>query len=551
MSSADPAPPAEPVERESPLRAVTTAAARPPLRRLCGIVAGFTIAEMGSWIAVTTVAHRIGGVREASLVLVAQLAPAAVVAALVGSMAQRWGPSRVLRGGLVAQTSGLAAVAVALAVPSPSRLAIYGGAVLAAVAVVTTRPMIASILPGVVNDPRELAAANAIFGWLEGAAMFLGPTIAAVSFALGSEWTPFVAFAAITFVAAAVAWGVAAAGVVEDEEPLKLLHASRAVARDRGVRSVLVALAATALAAGALDLLYVVIAVDVLHGHEADAGWLNTAFGAGSVLGAVVALALAHRRRIWPQLFAAAALMCASLAVLGAGRDRATAALVLFAAGVAEALCIISARTLLQRAADLKLLCHVFALAESLHQGMLLAGAVIVPLSVALFSSRWAGIGVGVVFGAAVLSGARAMHAADRAAEAWIDRLPLLRATPLLSVLPAPSLETLARQAVPCAYPAGTTIFSQGDAGDSYHAVTRGAVSVYHHGQYIRTIGPGGGFGELALLHDVPRTATIVADDDTETLAIDRVAFLVAVTRHAPAMEVAGEDASSYVWARE
>jgi hypothetical protein len=206
---------------------------------------------------------------------------------------------------------------------------------------------------------------------------------------------------------------------------------------------------------------------------------------------------------------------------------------------------------LLQRAADLKLLCHVFALAESLHQGMLLAGAVIVPASVALFSSRWAGIGVGVVFGVAVLSGARAMHAADRAAEAWIDRLPLLRATPLLSVLPAPSLETLARQAVPCAYRAGTTIFTQGDAGDSYHAVTRGAVSVYHHGQYIRTIGPGGGFGELALLHDVPRTATIVADVDTETLAIDRVAFLVAVTRHAPAMEVAGEDESRYVWARE
>jgi hypothetical protein len=533
---------------ESPWRQIVTAATRPPLRRLCLVVAGFTIAEMGSWIAVTTVAHGFGGVREASFVLVAQLAPAAVAAAGVGSLAHRFGAHRVLRFGLVAQTVGFAAVAFALAMPAPSRVAVYAGAILAATAVVTTRPMVAALLPGAVDDPRQLAAANAVFGWLEGAAMFLGPSISAIAFALGDEWTPFVVFAALTFVTFAISAGIGHDAEFDDDEPIALRDASRAVTRDPGVRSVLVAIAGIALALGALDLLYVVLAVDVLHGHEADAGWLNTAFGAGSLVGAAVALAFAHRRRIFPLMFVSAMVMAAALAALGLGRTRGGTAMLLVVCGVAEALCSINARTLLQRAASLKLLCHVFALAEALHMAMLLAGAVVVPLFVEVFSARWAGIGVAVLVAAAVASGARAMNVADRAAEAWIDRLPALRATPLLAVLPPPALETLARQAVPCAYPAGTTIFSQGDPGDSYHALTRGAVSVYHHGKYLRTIRPGGGFGELALLHDVPRTATIVADEDSETLAIERVAFLVAVTRHAPAMSVAAEDAERYIW---
>ncbi|MCU1426171.1 MAG: transporter, partial [Actinomycetia bacterium] len=333
---------------------VTVTVAKRPLRGLAIIVACFLTAEFGSWIAVTTVAHGFGGVHEAAAVMVAQLAPAAVFATAAGSLAQRWGERRVLQAGLAAQTLGLASIAALLAVPNPLPIAVYAAAVVASIAVVTTRPVIAAILPSAVDDPRELATANAAFGWLDGAAMLVGPVIAAVAIDLSGAWLAFVVFAALTATATWMTGRVGGGGrvVVEAAEPAALAVATRTARDDAGVRSVLVALAACSFAVGALDLLYVVVAVDVLGGTGADAGWLNTAFGVGALIGGAIALALARRRSIWPRVIVSTLVMTVALALLGLGRHLGAAALLLAACGIGEAVLMISARTLLQRVAD-------------------------------------------------------------------------------------------------------------------------------------------------------------------------------------------------------
>ena len=180
----------------------------PELRALALIFTCFKIAEMGGWIAVTTVAHQHGGIDEASRVVFAQLAPAAVVALGVGALARRLGLRRVLAGGLFVQSAALIGIAVLLRTDAPILL-VYGLAVLGAVAVVTTRPTVASVMPMVVDGPHELTAANSIVGWLDGVAVMVGPVVTAVGFAWFGLSAPFVVFGILTLVAAVVAARIA------------------------------------------------------------------------------------------------------------------------------------------------------------------------------------------------------------------------------------------------------------------------------------------------------------------------------------------------------
>jgi CRP-like cAMP-binding protein len=105
----------------------------------------------------------------------------------------------------------------------------------------------------------------------------------------------------------------------------------------------------------------------------------------------------------------------------------------------------------------------------------------------------------------------------------------LLRRVPILAALPEPVLERLAREAAPASYPAGTTIVREGDAGDRFYVVSAGRVAILG-----RELGPGEAFGEIALLRDVPRTATATAVTDVSLVTLERAPFVAAVTGHAP-----------------
>jgi CRP-like cAMP-binding protein len=117
--------------------------------------------------------------------------------------------------------------------------------------------------------------------------------------------------------------------------------------------------------------------------------------------------------------------------------------------------------------------------------------------------------------------------------------LALLHGIDLFAPLPAPTLESLARALIPVRLKAGEELFRQGDIGDRYYIVADGAVEIIVDGQVVRETGPGGYFGEIALLRDIPRTATVRAKSDVELLALDRDDFIAAVTGHAASAEAA------------
>jgi hypothetical protein len=93
------------------------------------------------------------------------MVPAALLAPVAATVADRRSPAGVLVGGYLVQVVGMLAAAVTIALDSP--LAAYAGAVVASAAVATTRPAQTVVVPGLVHNAEELTAANALTGWIE------------------------------------------------------------------------------------------------------------------------------------------------------------------------------------------------------------------------------------------------------------------------------------------------------------------------------------------------------------------------------------------------
>jgi Cyclic nucleotide-binding domain len=201
---------------------------------------------------------------------------------------------------------------------------------------------------------------------------------------------------------------------------------------------------------------------------------------------------------------------------------------------------------LLQRVSRLDLVGHVFAFVEAMQMAMLAVGAALVPLAVEPFGSRWAPAAIGVLFVVSVGALAARIVSIDRNARVPITEMATLRATPLLGALPGPALETVARESSRVEVAAGTVIVTQGDPGTQYFAVISGELAVSINGTDRARLTRGDGFGEIALLRDVPRTATVRAVTDAVLLAVDREPFLTAVTGHLRTHERATSIASGY-----
>jgi CRP-like cAMP-binding protein len=77
---------------------------------------------------------------------------------------------------------------------------------------------------------------------------------------------------------------------------------------------------------------------------------------------------------------------------------------------------------------------------------------------------------------------------------------------------------------------AGTELVREGAAGDLFYVVEAGHVEVTRAGGRVTDLGPGDYFGEIALLRDVPRSATCTATTNVELYTIDRERFVSAVT---------------------
>ena len=169
------------------------------------------------------------------------------------------------------------------------------------------------------------------------------------------------------------------------------------------------------------------------------------------------------------------------------------------------------------------------------------------PVLIGVGGASTAFVGLAAVAGLVVLVTARRIRRVDAEATIPVVQIGVLRRLPIFAALPAASLETLAREARYASFPPGEIIIAEGEEGDSYYVITHGTVLVTKDNREIRRLSVGAGFGEIALLHSVRRTATVGAIDETTVLSVAREPFLTALHAHPASHSVAMGIAADFV----
>ena len=505
------------------------------LRRVVAGYALFVLTEYSVWIAMLVYAYSRGGAAIAGVVALAQLVPAALLAPVFAALADRRPPVVLLAGGYLVQAAAMAATAAAVAGGVP--LAAYAAAVVASTAVTATRPAQLTLVPSLAVTPDQLTAANVVVSWVEAAGIAAAGALTGVLIWAGGVAGVFGVCAALGLVAALLVFRLrvsALAAPAEDAPKVTAgLSASvRLAAGQPRLRLMLALLTAEAAVVGALDLLFVILAVTVLGRLQAWAGYLNSAYGVGAIL-AATAGALLVGRRLGAPILAAALLLSGALAALAAGLGLAGTVALLTVAGASRALLDVATRSLLQRSVPAESLGQVFGLLEGLTMAGLALGSVLVPILVYLGGSRLALLGAAAVLPLAAAAGGRALFTLDAQAPVPVVEIALLRSIPLFAELPPPAIEGLAAALRPVEVPAGTVLIRQGEQGDAYYAIAAGQFDVSQDGRFLRRSGRGEGVGEIALLRAVPRTATVTAHTDATVYRLAREPFLTAVLGHA------------------
>ena len=505
----------------------------PELRRVELAFAGFNAAEWGVWIAMLVFAYGQGGATTAGLVAAAQLVPAALFAPFASVLADRFAAGRVLALGYAAQALAMAATAVALLAGAPP-LVVYALAAAAATAVTVTRPTQSALVPALARTPDELTATNVVSGWIESLSVLAAPAATGVLLAVSSPGWVFAVMAGVAAGSALTVARLRGPAPAHDLGPAlaEALAGFRMLSREPPARTLVGLLGAQFVAIGALDVLYVVLALSVLDLGGSGAGYLNAAFGAGGVAGIAVTAALVGRRHLLPPLVLAVVAWGAAFALLAAWPTTLGALFLLAAAGASRSLFDVAGRTILQRSVSVDVLSRVFGVLEGVSMAALALGSLLTPALVAAAGARWAIAGLGLLLPLTLLLTARPLAELERRAPLPVVEISLLRSLPLFAPLGAPQLATLAHGLVESAVPAGETVVREGERGDSFFVVADGELDVVCDGRELRRLHRGEGFGELALLREVPRTATVTACADSRLYALGKACFLASVGSH-------------------
>ena len=173
-------------------------------------------------------------------------------------------------------------------------------------------------------------------------------------------------------------------------------------------------------------------------------------------------------------------------------------------------------------------------------RGSLGLGALSAPLLVSAFGPRGALLAAGLITPVILVPLWRPLASTDAAPAMLDERVALLHGISIFAPLPPPQLERLAKALSEVQVEPGSVVFEEGDRGDRFYVMAAGRAAVEASGTRLRTVEPGDFFGEIALLRDVPRTATVRAVTPLQLFALDRATFVATVTGHPASAEAAG-----------
>ena len=512
-----------------------------------------TMVEWAGWLALIVYAFSRGGAAEAGLIGFAVGLPAILVAPTAAILGDRHPRSRVMFTAYGSQAVAFMAAGVAFMLgEAPVG---YGLGIVAMALIALTRPLLASLLPEIARSPEELTAGNVASGLGEGFGALGGSLLAGVLFALAGAPFVLVTGGAVMVVAALLLLPLALRARAIERDALRPADGSFASTARTALRE-LAAGAATTLAdrrlialstlmamtigtLGALNVLIVIVAIDVLGYDEQAAGYLAAVTGVGALLGSVVATTLVGRERIAAPLFASIIGFAVAVAAVGLGSTALPVVIALIATGIGWSVAWVAATTMIQRLVGDDVMTRVFGINESLQTGAESLGGLAVPLLVVAIGPGGALIALGIFLALVAVVAAPVLIRADRIDPAILRDLAIVRAVPMFSPLSAPVIERLAAYAEHATFAPGAAIITEGEHGDRFFIVVSGRVTVSVRDREAGEIGPGGSFGEIALLRDVARTATVRAMEPTELLAIRREPFLEALTGQARSRAVA------------
>jgi MFS family permease len=528
--------------------AVRLALGNPGIRRLAfAWMLGIAADSALTVVTVVTVFNR-GGILAAGLLGAVRMVPAVVIGMLSGSILARIRGERLLV--LLGIGRGLAAAGIAWTIQTAgttvpeeqvTMIQLFVFSTLAAAAAAPVRPTQATLMPAIARSPDELVAANTVWSTGEGIGAFFGPFVAGLLMAsnlhAGVAAISAALFLATSFIAARIRFENAGDALAAPRlaARLHLLDGFRAVFANRILGWTIFGTFGQVITRGLMNAMIVVAAIELLNLGQSGTGLLTAALGIGGLLGAFFAMSTSRPERLIRTEIVALIFWGLPLAVIGitASADIAIAAMVII--GVANATYDVALFTILQRAtpnADRAAVMSVLEVAIGLGA---ITGSLLAPLLLWIFGTRGGMIVGGLILPAIAVLMFFRIGRAERVGVVNEETVSLLRKVPAFAELPLTAVERIADGLVPFSSPAGTALMTQGEPGDRFVLIDQGEIDVLIDGQKVARLGQGAGVGEIALLRQSPRTATVVAVTDVTGYSVDGPTFLAAVAGPAAA----------------
>jgi len=516
----------------------------PGLRRIELAWAGSIVGDWAYNTAFAVYAYERGGPTALGVVAVVRYIFRALVTPFSSMLGDRY-PRRLVMIGSDSSAALLIVVAAVLISTGASAYAVYVFGVLASLCASPFRSAQASYLPQLATSAEELAAANVASSTIESIGFFAGPAIAGVLLAVASISTVYI-FDAATFAwSAFLVLGIRRSMVAPaDAEPAaqksatgsepssfvaEALAGFRIILGNRDLTILAGLFCAQTVVAGASVVFQVSIALGLLGLNRSGLGYLNATLGVGGLLGGFVALVLVQRGRLARDFGIGVFLWSAPLLLVAAWPTVPAAVIVMVLLGFANSVVDINGFTIIQRIAPAEAMSRVFGALESAFIGGMAVGALLMPLLIRTIGTRWGLVVIGAGVACTVGFGTSGLRRIDTIALVP-PGLQLLRDVSILSVLPEPTLDRLARALVRVEAQPGDIVIREGDEGDRFYVIESGTVEVTKEGRHIADLGPGDFVGEIALLRNVPRVATVTATSELVLQALDRQHFIPAVT---------------------